>query len=111
METLKCSYFRKEKYEDVHSTILEQSQEISDNNLDLNPNEKLTVKRNGQMPRARSAIASHDIVTLVSLLSSGGSDSDHEDESSETSSNAKQPLYAPMLSKVGKSGINISSTL
>lgn len=53
-------------------------------------------------PRARSAVCS-DIVTLVSLLSPGASDSEKEDYSTGTSESTNDK-HKPSLRKVGKSG-------
>lgn len=56
-------------------------------------------------PRARSAINGSEIVTLVSLLSPGASDSEREDHSSnETFFDNSHGKHAPSLRKVGKSG-------
>lgn len=53
-------------------------------------------------PRARSAVCS-DIVTLVSLLSPGASDSEKEDYSIGTNDSSNEK-HKPSLRKVGKSG-------
>lgn len=65
------------------------------------------------MPRPRSAVGS-EVVTLVSLLSSGGSDSE-KDEPSKTNDTAAEfsvnvPLSTrpPMLRKIGKTGEYLS---
>lgn len=52
--------------------------------------------------RARSAISSCDIVTLVSLLSPGGSDSEKEEHSIKGDLSCSE--RAPSLRKIGKSG-------
>lgn len=52
--------------------------------------------------RSRSVLSSCDVVTLVSLLSSGGSDSEHEDASYNKPDVTS--VRAPMLKKTGKSG-------
>lgn len=54
-------------------------------------------------PRARSAVNGNEIVTLVSLLSPGASDSEKEDHSNATSDSSHEK-HAPSLRKVGKSG-------
>lgn len=54
-------------------------------------------------PRARSAIHGSEIVTLVSLLSPGASDSEKEDHSNGTNDSPNEK-HAPSLRKVGKSG-------
>lgn len=54
------------------------------------------------LPRSRSALGGCDVVTLVSLLSSGGSDSDREDMT--TKAEVSTAGRAPMLRKAGKSG-------
>lgn len=55
-------------------------------------------------PRARSAIHGCEIVTLVSLLSPGASDSEKEDYSNSTNDNHSNEKSIPSLRKVGKSG-------
>lgn len=65
-------------------------------------------KKNAQslLPRSRSALGGCDVVTLVSLLSSGGSDSEREDMTTKTEVSPARALSgrAPMLRKAGKSG-------
>lgn len=58
------------------------------------------------LPRSRSALGGCDVVTLVSLLSSGGSDSEREDMTTKTEVSPARALAgrAPMLRKAGKSG-------
>lgn len=58
------------------------------------------------LPRSRSALGGCDVVTLVSLLSSGGSDSEREDMTAKTEVSPARALAgrAPMLRKAGKSG-------
>lgn len=53
--------------------------------------------------RPQSALGC-DIVTLVSLLSSGGSDSEKEETPPLTKTDIVVPKRAPMLRKTGKSG-------
>lgn len=57
--------------------------------------------------RTRSGFNGFDIVTLVSLLSPGGSDSEKEDVSSTTCDNNENSSgnRAPSLRKCGKSGV------
>lgn len=67
---------------------------------------------NQQQNRSRTVLSGCDVVTLVSLLSSGGSDSEREDCSTPTKNGdaivatigATNVGKAPMLSKTGKSG-------
>lgn len=66
----------------------------------------------GQQNRSRTILTGCDVVTLVSLLSSGGSDSEREDASTATKNGdvivataGSSGGKAPMLSKTGKSGI------
>lgn len=57
-------------------------------------------------PRAKSAAHGCEIVTLVSLLSPGASDSEREDYSNGTGDNSPNDKAIPSLRKVGKSGRN-----
>lgn len=54
-------------------------------------------------PRAKSAVGGNEIVTLVSLLSPGASDSEKED-SPNSSNETTHEKTTPSLRKVGKSG-------
>lgn len=54
--------------------------------------------------RARSAYSGCDIVTLVSLLSPSGSDSEKEDSPSAHEANEGSSARAPSLRRTGKSG-------
>lgn len=85
---------------------IQQQQLYLENNIAIaNKDEKCTTrtkfKKSSQI-RARSAIGACDIVTLVSLLSPGTSDSEKEDAS--LNKNECSTGRAPSLRKCGKSG-------
>lgn len=100
----------REKEETLENTFFEADEEDEDNDGSIKSGKGKSSNKKGGT-KGRTALGGCDVVTLVSLLSSGGSDSEREDAAPsikiEGGSASGKP---PMLGKTGKSGIHQSVT-
>lgn len=101
-EQPKLTNFYSREREDFQENPSLEHEEDEDDLLNIKIDRSKTKKP--IQPRPQSALGC-DIVTLVSLLSSGGSDSEKEETPSLTKTDIVIPKgRAPMLRKTGKSG-------